>query len=932
VPDNSDTSSGWVIGSLTATDSETWDVHSFSVAGGLDAAKFSVVGNQLVLTDGVLDRATQASYEVQVRAVDLAGNTFVKSFTISVTSINLPPSDINPNSFVVREGDDSTGGVVLGALTASDGDVGETFSFAIVGGADAGKFTLGGPNGDVLLLADGILDPVRQSGYEVTIEVTDSVGNTYAETLHVHVNAAPRITSNGGGNLAFASVNENGLFVTTVTAVDADIPVQALTYSIVGGADAALFTIDSATGTLTFVAAPNYESPTDDGLNNVYEVTVRVSDGVLIDEQSISVTVTAQNDNAPQITSNGGGSTATVSVAENTTAVTTVTATDADLPTQSLTYRIVGGADQARFTINATTGVLQLLSAPNFESPNDANGDGKYQVDVSADDGVGLSMIQSLTVVVLDVNEPVADLTPLLFATTENVNTSGGLTLGGLEAIDPDLIDAHSFAIIGGPDRTRFALTGPQGNQLVLADGVLDFERQAAYAVDIRVTDAAGHFVDRRVVVRVEDVNEAPVAAGESINLSEGATYVGAVGCLLLNDFDPEGGLLTTSLTTGPQHGVVTVLADGSFTYAHDGSETTFDQFAYIVLDDVGHQRTAWVAIAIDPVNDAPIAADDSLVTVDLSPVVIGSGVLLANDFDAEGSLQIVSGQPAQFGAVALNPDGTILYTPSGNVLGLDQFVYQVADAGGAMSQATVTVITPGVGQTPPPSSGDGTPTPSDGSTSPPPGTSDTPAAPETPTGPGANPPSTNRDDDELLGPPIAPRVDSSGDVGDPVGSGAAASDGGLRSNSDGLRGKALVTTVAFGAGQADDSTVAVGNFQLSAIQMLDNAFYSSLVWRELQGMAHDIVSESRFRIDSLASVTGLSSVLTVGYAVWLIRGGMLLAGLASSMQAWHFFDPLSVVQFGATGSDDEDDDSLETLVAENQGDQDLPAQAAPVA
>ena len=76
--------------------------------------------------------------------------------------------------------------------------------------------------------------------------------------------------------------------------------------------------------------------------------------------QAIAVTVTPVNDNAPVITCNGGGATASVNVAENTTAVTTVTATDADLPAQTLTYSITGGADAAQFTIDATTGALTL--------------------------------------------------------------------------------------------------------------------------------------------------------------------------------------------------------------------------------------------------------------------------------------------------------------------------------------------------------------------------------------------------------------------------------------------------------------------------------------------------------------------------------------------------------------------------------------------
>ena len=58
---------------------------------------------------------------------------------------------------------------------------------------------------------------------------------------------------------------------------------------------------------LSFLAAPNFEAPTDAGANNVYDVTVQVSDGTLTDTQAIAVTVTAVNDNNPVITSNGGG-------------------------------------------------------------------------------------------------------------------------------------------------------------------------------------------------------------------------------------------------------------------------------------------------------------------------------------------------------------------------------------------------------------------------------------------------------------------------------------------------------------------------------------------------------------------------------------------------------------------------------------------------
>ncbi len=177
------------------------------------------------------------------------------------------------------------------------------------------------------------------------------------------------------------SVAENSTGVLTVTATDEDVPAQLLTYSIVGGADQAKFGITSG-GVLSFNSAPDFESPADANADNVYVVTVEVMDeegGT--DTQTLSVTVTPVNDNIPVITSSD-----TVNVAENTTAVLTVTATDADLPAQAILFSIVGDADQTKFSLTSG-GVLSFKSAPDFEAPADSNHDNVYVVIVQASDG-----------------------------------------------------------------------------------------------------------------------------------------------------------------------------------------------------------------------------------------------------------------------------------------------------------------------------------------------------------------------------------------------------------------------------------------------------------------------------------------------------------------------------------------------------------------
>ena len=110
------------------------------------------------------------------------------------------------------------------------------------------------------------------------------------------------------------------------------------------------------------------------------------------------VDITAVND-TPVITSDGGGDAATVSVVERTTHVTAVVATDPDTP--SLIYSIVGGSDSAKFQINASTGALSFVNAPNFDVQADADHNNSYIVQVRASDGT-LSDDQLLTVQVTD--------------------------------------------------------------------------------------------------------------------------------------------------------------------------------------------------------------------------------------------------------------------------------------------------------------------------------------------------------------------------------------------------------------------------------------------------------------------------------------------------------------------------------------------------
>ncbi|WP_224797096.1 VCBS domain-containing protein, partial [Pseudomonas fluorescens] len=228
-----------------------------------------------------------------------------------------------------------------GTLTISDVDSAATFVPQTDIAGSYGKFSIGTGGAWTYVANSAHNEFAAGTTYTDTFAVSSADGTLTSVTVHIAgSNDSPTITSNGGGATASINVAENTTAVTTVAATDVDLPAQTLSYSIFGGADAAKFSIASGTGVLSFVSAPNFEAPTDSGANNVYDVIVRASDGTLFDDQAIAVTVTGVNDNSPVITSNGGGATASINVAENTTAVTTVAATDADQPAQTLSYSI----------------------------------------------------------------------------------------------------------------------------------------------------------------------------------------------------------------------------------------------------------------------------------------------------------------------------------------------------------------------------------------------------------------------------------------------------------------------------------------------------------------------------------------------------------------------------------------------------------------
>jgi voltage-gated potassium channel Kch len=198
------------------------------------------------------------------------------------------------------------------------------------------------------------------------------------------INAAPVISS---GNTY--SVAENTTAIGTVSASDADG--DALAYFIQGD-DSSLVTLTG--NVLSFNTAPDFEAPADANSDNVYKVTVVVSDGSAKDAKDLEISVTNVNE-GPQLIV---GSSFTV--AENTSSVTTATVSDSS---SAVTFSL-SGTDSAAMTIGESSGVLAFAANPDFEAPADADADNVYNVTITATDDAG-SNSADVTVTVTDVVE-----------------------------------------------------------------------------------------------------------------------------------------------------------------------------------------------------------------------------------------------------------------------------------------------------------------------------------------------------------------------------------------------------------------------------------------------------------------------------------------------------------------------------------------------
>ncbi|NTU57871.1 MAG: tandem-95 repeat protein, partial [Chlorobiaceae bacterium] len=563
-------------------------------------------------------------------------------------------------------------------------------------------------------------------------------GNGYASfTFQVHDNGG---TVNGGEDLdqtpdtiTFnvipvndAPVLQDEIYTTSedtaltvpapgVLSNDSDVEGSSLTVTGYGTASHGALTVN-ADGSLVYTPGSNY--------NGTDTFTYTVSDGSLTSTATATLTISAVNDAplvqddsyttsennvltviAPGALSNDSdieGS--SLSVIANGTALHGIVTVHADgslvyVPnmnyngTDSFTYTVSDGTDESTATVTVT--VSSVNDAPSGTDKTITTSEDTAYTFTAGDFGFS------------DPNDLPADT--LLAVKITALPLNGSLTLNGVAVNAGDFIsagDLYGSLLVYTP--------GLNGNGSVYASFTFQVEDNGG-------TGNGGVNLDQSpntITFNVTPVNDAPSGTDKTITTSEDTAYtfsVGDFGFSDPNDMPPDAFLLV--ITSTPQNGTLTLdgnavvtgqfisaidIAGSALVYTPDlnGNGTAYASITFQVQDDGGtfgggidiDPTPNTITIDVTPVNDAPVAPNDSYITAEDTVLMVTATGVLSNDSDLEGSsLTVTTYGTASHGTVTVNADGSLVYVANSNYNGTDTFTYTVSD-GTAESTATVTV------------------------------------------------------------------------------------------------------------------------------------------------------------------------------------------------------------------------------------------------
>ncbi len=659
VADVNDAPLSSAIGNQTNLDSQ---VISLPVAGAFsdpdgDALTYSATGLPAGLTinpatgviSGTIDHSASqpngGNYTIVVTATDGRGGNASSGFTWAISN----PAPVASNDTATTNEDTAVRIPVLANDVDSDGDI------LTVTSAKAG-------NGTVTINADGSLVYTPNANFNGTdtiiYSITDSEGGVSSATVRVTVtpvNDAPTtvgLPNQNGDDGAAVSVSVANAFKD----VDGDVLTFSATNLPTG------LSLDPNTGLITGTLGLNTS------VNGPYVVVVTATDPL---GKSVTTSFVWTVQNEPPVAVNE-----TATTPEDVPVRVAVLSNDSDPNGDPLTITSAT-ANNGTVTINAD-GTLTYTPTPDFN--------GVATVTYVVSDGKGGFATATLTVNVTAVNDaPTSVLIP-------NVTNEDSQSVS---------VNTGSFFSDRDGDTLSFSATGlPAGLTLNTATGIISgtIDRNASqpnggvYAVTVTARDPSGLTNSRTFSWTV--TNPAPTANDDSATTNEDTPVAITV---LTNDRDPDGDPLTVT-NAAALNGTVTIGAGGVVNYAPNANFNGTDTITYTISDGNGGFSTATVTVTVNPVNDAPVAVNDTARTNEDTPVTIA---VLTNDTDVDGDPLTVTAASSPNGTVVINPNGTISFTPAPNFNGPTTISYTISDGNGGTSTATVAVTVDGVNDAP---------------------------------------------------------------------------------------------------------------------------------------------------------------------------------------------------------------------------------------